>query len=131
MSVRNIQGEGDDAHFYTSNAYPMALLPQIALNGGLVAKPSGGQRSITVPFDTHLQSQQRIQLLIGSVAFVGEVIGGKEVLVRWKESDVTFPAAEILFARVKIDGIDSLIYDPAKPEQGFDPKYIVKFPPIV
>jgi hypothetical protein len=130
VTLQNTLGTGPGEHTYSSNAIPMALLPEVLVPpAGLAATLSGGTRFLSVPCRPKVKQGQRLQLLIGSVPFnLVDVSNPALAKVSWKVSEVIFPPSETRFVRLRIDGVDSLIYDPTNPQQGFDPKYIVSFP---
>lgn len=136
VSVRNTQGTGFDRRTYTSNSHPMSLLPEIEVpEGGLVATLDNGKRSLLVRCKPRLQPKQRAQVLVASNAFdpvvKAEMPNPSFRVVSWSEETVEkplFKPGEIRAARLRVDGIESLAFDPTKPEQGFDPKYTVQFP---
>jgi hypothetical protein len=130
VSLRNTRLIDGDEHDDHSNSIPMALLPEIDVpEDGLVAELTNGGRSLQLGFKPKLRPNQAIQLLISSRTFEAKPLpGGHTVQASWRDSDVKFPDGLTRYARLKIDGVDSLLYDPANAEQGFDPLFEVQFP---
>ncbi len=130
VSVQNTDSSG---HTYRSNAVPLLLLPQIVVPpGGLRVVADGHDLSLTLTCKPRLQKEQRVQILIGSAVLNRQLPDNSltTVTAKWKKGSITFPPDETRFARLRVDGVDSLVYDPDNPQLGFDPDLEVKgWPP--
>jgi hypothetical protein len=126
--VQNTVGPAGNKRTYSSNIVPIALLPEVVVPDiGLRAVHLLNQRSLIVPCRPHLQPGQSVQVLIGSVEIETVEVGNPaKPVAKWLRPDVNFPAQEHPLARLRIDGVDSLLHDPNHPEQGFDPKFTVQ-----
>jgi hypothetical protein len=124
----SVQNDDRSGHEYRSNAVPFGLLPQIEVPaGGLKVAAQGDSLSLTLKCKTRLITGQRVQILIGSVLLEGDFQNASTtVKATWKKASVKFPGNETHIARLRVDGVDSLVYDPANPQLGFDPELEVK-----
>jgi hypothetical protein len=128
--VQYTRGTGDAEHITTSTRLPLAVLPQIVVPaGGLQAVADAGDLTLTFRFQPALLDNQRAQLLIGSVAIKQlEQVDAGRLRARWKSAELKLPNEELPIARLRVDGVDSMIYDPDQPNTGFDPRFVVQIP---
>lgn len=106
-----------------SSAIPISLLPEIILPaGGLQAVA----RTLHVSIRPNLATNQTVQLLIGSALIAKvEQLSANQIKASWQAG--TLPEHEMgsRFARIRVDGVDSMVFDPNKLEDGFS-KFNVK-----
>lgn len=115
-----------------TNELSIPLLPEIVVPPNLqTTHDTAKNRSLAVPCRPKLMAGQRVQILIGSVEISSVDISDPSLpIARWDKSIVEIPPSERPleqpFARLKVDGVDSLVYDPANLTQGFDPRFLVQ-----
>jgi hypothetical protein len=135
VAVQNDIGTAQNPRRFQSNALPIALLPEILVPDGssLTVAHAGDDRTLVIPCKPDLLPGQRVQLLVGSVLFDAlDIADPANPEAHWQKSKVTFPTQELPprpetpFARLRVDGVDSLLYDPATPRAEFDTRFIVK-----
>lgn len=122
--------QASDPRVHYSNSIPVALLPQIDTGTTLTAvSENNGKMSLELSCRPHLQPSQLVQLSIGGlVAGQTKVTGAatQKVKVFWRKADLKLKPGDKGLARLTIDGADSLVYDPAKLQDGFLTKLEVK-----
>lgn len=118
VSVQNTDKSG---RTYRSNSVPVGVLPEIDIPaGGLKVLVQGDSLSLTLTCKPSFISGQRVQILIGSAVLEGSFQSATPtVKATWNAANLKFPANVARLARVRVDGVDSLVYDPAKPQLGF------------
>jgi len=115
---------------------PVKILPEIVIpvDGLKVAQGTGNKRSLAVPCRPKLINEtigtrlvtQRVQILIGSVVIDDVDLSNPKMPVgKWNKNEVTFPNGEKLYVRLRVDGVESLVFDPNNLNEGFNDKLIV------
>jgi hypothetical protein len=130
VGLQNTVSVGGNDHSSFSNAIPVALLPEVIVPPvppGLQTVPSGNELRLNVPCKPKLRLGQSVQVLIGSICINKvNVANPARPVAEWVKNSVQFPIGERRAVRLRVDGVESLIYDPLKPDQGFESKYIVQ-----
>jgi len=116
----------EDGKLSSSSHISVPLLPEIVVPAtGLIVSPA--TNSLSIPCRPAILPGQSVEVLIGSrpIARVEVSNAMDELIVSL--SGRTFPAGEKehRIARLRIDGVDSLVFDPNDLEAGFS-KYHVK-----
>lgn len=120
---------GSGSRTAVSNALPFTILPEIVPPpAGLTVTSSGSSRFLKLPCRPSIHPDQSVEVLIGSVPIATLSLSTpNRVDVNWNTTTTQFPDGEDRFVRLKVDGVESLLIDPAKPDQGFDLKYKLEF----
>ncbi|MFO0943675.1 MAG: Pvc16 family protein [Pirellulales bacterium] len=100
-----------------SSAIPISLLPEIIVPaGGLQAVAQTLQLSVR----PNLAENQTVQLLIGSTLIAKvERLSDDQIKASWQVGTLPEEEKGSRFARIRVDGVDSMVFDPNKLEDGF------------
>jgi hypothetical protein len=126
-SLQLTRGAGASEHVYTSSGIPIAVLPEVLVPGaGIRLESDGTNRFLRIRHRPQVRDGQRVQVLIGSVVLDDVTTETTDTLQAILSPSARFPDGEVRFVRLRVDGVDSLIFDPARPDLGFDRRYVVR-----
>ena len=114
-----------------TNEIPIPLLPEITGAELKVDKNQDPLRKLEVPCRPLLREEQQVQIFIGSVEVpYSKMTADGFPVAMWNKNLITIPPGkkpeESSYARLRIDGAESLLYDPENLEQGFDRRLLVQ-----
>ena len=109
-----------------SNVIPLAVLPIIMTDGDLVAENDDPNFKLELSCRPKLKKGQFVEVFIGSTQVSGFSLttDTTTVTATWSNS-VKWIEGEPKFAKLRVDGVDSLVFDPQKPELGFNQRLVV------
>lgn len=116
-----------DGQVLTSNSIPVALLPEIAIPlQGLKFRNADGKSSLPLPCPSGIRAGQRVEAVVGSVeAETVDVSDLTTPVATWKQ-ELVHPISNGSFVRIRVDGVDSQLFDPTNPKVEYDPRFVVK-----
>ncbi|QDT90451.1 DUF4255 domain-containing protein [Gimesia algae] len=114
----------------STNQIPIALLPEITGTELTVRDVDQNHLRLEIPCRPPVKDGQRVQIIIGSVELKNVIFDQDKLVAEWNQKQIKIPPAdkpdELPYARLRIDGAESLIYDPTKLENGFNTTLLVK-----
>lgn len=118
-----VSPSADPAQDRTTNALPLAVAPRIRQISTAARLPSG-EVPVSVLVSPQVWPEQRAALLVGNVEVVAEAHATKTDTLDFL---VPNPAGTHM-ARLRVDGVDSLVIDYAADPPVFDPLQVVVLP---
>jgi hypothetical protein len=100
---------GKPLEMRSSNASPLLIAPQITT--GMPATFGTGQISLTVR--PEVRPDQRASLVLGSREFIAQPLTAQSATVTF---DVSEMSASVYWARLRVDGVESLLVDRSDPK---------------
>ncbi len=114
---------GSGATQVTTNELPLALAPRIV---NINATKAAGTVTLTVQCSPKVWQEQEVSLILGDRAIVAEPITiAKTDTLTFKSSDLS---SGTQWARLRVEGIDSILIDRTKTPPIFDPTQQVTIP---
>ena len=107
----------------------MALTPEILVppQGLKTRHHPFGRRSLPTPCKPRVKTNQIVYLLIGSTRIqTVDVSDPGEPVAAWNSSDLNLKDGETPYARLLVDGVESLLHDPTDPTQGINARFEVE-----
>jgi hypothetical protein len=118
--------------FASSNTLAIAILPTIATTPGqpLEAVEAAGRVTLTLTLAPPVFARQLVTLLLAGTSTAAPVRTGGDPMdsVEFDLTNVTIDPTVSSYARVRVDGVDSLPYDPTRRPPAFDPDLAVELP---
>ncbi len=107
----------DEVRKTRSSAIPISLLPEIIVPAGGLQAVAG---KIQVDVRPNLTPNQTVQLLIGSTLITKVAqLSASQIKGSWQAGTLPEQEKGSRFARIRVDGVDSMVFDPKKLEDGF------------
>ena len=112
-----------------SNALAFALVPRILSNDPLTApQGAGGDPILTLDFTPKVRDGQRASALVGDVEVPAEPFAGPTGTLNFNVKDLPPSPPGGYVVRLRVDGVDSLPFDPAAAKPAFDPNQRLTLP---